>query len=297
MSTTAPDRQVKLLCLGLKDNESAEKVRRKVLKRLKLLEKRHHVGTGGAVRTLPGLDSSEIRSVATNSRYLVFLMKDGRVCRVQCSSQARAPNKPSEEILKKPREASFQVLSDAAYARQLQAEFDRERSLPRIRLGGGTARLAGALRPEELSPYIPPYDPSPVVVPDATLSQTYSPPSPIYSPSTSFYVPNRACVLEASLPTSPSGTQSSWPQEDTIQVPVECTEPPATVEPGTAVTSSSQNGGQPVTKSGGVIQLGTSSFNLPRLLERNKDVKPKEKEGLWPVLGEIEWLVVKQVRV
>lgn len=296
MSTAVPGNQVKLLCLGLKDNESAEKVRRKVLKRLKLLEKRQlPADSGGAVRTLPDLDSSDILSVATNSRYLVFLMKDGRVCRVRCCSQAKAPIQPSEEVLKKPREASFQVLSDAVYARQLQAEFDRERLVPRIRVGGGPVRLGGALRPEELSPYIPPYDPSPVVIPDAALSPAYSPPSPTNSLSSPFYVPARSSELGTSPPMSPTTVQSSWTVEDSVRPPPETTA--TSVSDGQATGSSyngSQSGTRPRLRLGVSFNVLHSGSGLPGLLGRNKDAK--EKEGLWPELGEPEWLVVKQVK-
>ena len=72
----------------------------------------------------------------SNSRYIIFLTRDGRVCRLRCSSRPELTQQKGDNsvasILNSLRRGSgahgvsFQEESDAEYARQLQAEFEAE---------------------------------------------------------------------------------------------------------------------------------------------------------------------------
>ena len=144
---------MRLLSIPLKEGDDKDKVRRRVVKKLKQLEQ--HISSGSAsdltIRVLENLKADNVSRVVANSRYLVFLLKDGRVCRMRCHSRTEASGqqKATEEMLKKKaRDTPFQLLSDAEYARQLQVEFDRERLL------GGVHAHHSPLRSEDISPYI-----------------------------------------------------------------------------------------------------------------------------------------------
>lgn len=138
--------KVKLLCVKLKPNDTPEKVKAKILKGLRKAEKKSSSSCAithplqnwtNEIHSLGDLDSKNVAKVVSNSRYIAFLMRDGRVCRIRCSSKtpSRRNSVPNVgEILRRSNQAvpSFQELSDAEYAKQLQARFDSER-----RSGGG----------------------------------------------------------------------------------------------------------------------------------------------------------------
>ena len=143
---------MRLLSIPLREGDDKDKIRRRVVKKLKQLEQ--HISTGSSsdltIRVLESLKADSVSVVVANSRYLVFLLKDGRVCRMKCHSRTEASQqKATEELLKKKaKDTPFQLLSDAEYARQLQVEFDRERLL------GGVHAHHSPLRSEDISPYI-----------------------------------------------------------------------------------------------------------------------------------------------
>ena len=135
-----PEDKVKLLCLKLKSNESPEKVKLKILKGLKKAEKKNIKSCTishplqnwtNDVHSIAELNSDDVLKVVSNSHYLVFLLKDGRVCRMRCSSKDYSGKNPTSNINQVLRRSniggpSFQELSDAECARQLQAQFDSE---------------------------------------------------------------------------------------------------------------------------------------------------------------------------
>ena len=129
------EEKVKFVCVKLKPNEHPEKARYKILKGLRNAEKKQSQSSAiyhplaewcEKVHLISELDAKEVLEVASNSRYVVFLMRDGRVCRIKCSSKAETRTKTSIDILKKMSRPSLQELSDAEYARQLQTTFDSE---------------------------------------------------------------------------------------------------------------------------------------------------------------------------
>ena len=129
------EEKVKFVCLKLKSNEHPEKARYKILKSLRNSEKRHTQTAAIShplaewceeVHIIPELDAKEVFEVASNSKYVVFLMRDGRVCRIKCASPADTSAVPSVDVLNRASQPSFQELSDAEYARQLQATLDSE---------------------------------------------------------------------------------------------------------------------------------------------------------------------------
>lgn len=136
-----------LLCLRVKPNENPEKVRRRILKGLRSAERRGGEAIGSNIshpllawednlHTFSELNAADVVQVANNSRYVIFLTRDGRVCRIKCRSYDEPSSKFTPESLsRRAGLASFQVQSDAAYARQLQAQFDAER--PSSGLAGG----------------------------------------------------------------------------------------------------------------------------------------------------------------
>lgn len=129
------EEKVKFVCLKLKPNEHPEKARYKILKSLRNSEKRHSQTAAVShplaewceeVHIIPELDAKEVFEVASNSKYVVFLMRDGRVCRIKCMSKVETNTVSSADLLKRVNQPSFQELSDAEYARQLQATLDTE---------------------------------------------------------------------------------------------------------------------------------------------------------------------------
>lgn len=145
------EEKVRLICVKLKSSDSPEKVKSKVLKSLRNAEKHvsqarslgHPLGASTMFEetcTIAELNAESVSQVVTNSKYIVFLLKDGSVCRLKCTSRESTLSKFTTSAFQRSNQpkASFQVLSDAEYARQLQAQFDSEGG------GGmGTGRWAG----------------------------------------------------------------------------------------------------------------------------------------------------------
>ena len=128
-----PDEKIKFLCVKFKPNESPDKVKSKILKSLKRAEKSAPFTISNPLDTwsnkvhcIDELNATEIADVSTNSKYVVFLLKDGRVCRMKCTSTSSNEVPPSA-VLKPTPHPTFQLLSDAEYARQLQSQFNTER--------------------------------------------------------------------------------------------------------------------------------------------------------------------------
>ena len=116
-----------LLNIRIKDGDNTEKIRKRIIRRLKKVEKTGEKGS--MTREVDGLASSVVKSVVSNTYCIAFLLTSGRVCRIRCTSQPQVANKyrATDESNSKNRQTSFQVLSDAEYARQLQLQFDQER--------------------------------------------------------------------------------------------------------------------------------------------------------------------------
>lgn len=116
-----------LLNIRIKDGDNIEKIRKRVIRRLKKVEKTGEKGS--MTREIDGLVSSTVKAVVSNTFCMAFLLTSGRVCRVMCTSQPQVAIKyrATDDTSNKPRQTSFQVLSDAEYARQLQLQFDQER--------------------------------------------------------------------------------------------------------------------------------------------------------------------------
>ena len=154
MSASTED-NVKLICFKCKSSDTHRKVKQKLLRVVRRAERR---GADVCAITHPlqewtnqchsigALPADDILTTSSNSRYIVFLTKDGRVCRLKCTSrsdpsQQRHDNSVAS-ILSTLRgssshHVSFQEESDAEYARQLQAEFEAESQ----RLLGGASVL------------------------------------------------------------------------------------------------------------------------------------------------------------
>ena len=124
---------VKLLCVKVKPEENADTVKTRVLKHLKNVEKVN--GTEGGllgksdseyIHVLHDLDADSVLRVVSNSNYIGFLLKDGRVCRMRCASRSDGDLRPSVRHSARP---SFQVQSDAEYAKQLQATYNSDEPL------------------------------------------------------------------------------------------------------------------------------------------------------------------------
>ena len=265
--------KVKLLSVPLKQKDNIEKVRRRILRYLQKNEKCS--SNLSNLQSIEGIDAVDVQNVESNSQYLVFLMKDGRVCRMKCSSQSKlTEHHIDEEITRRSRDTSFQVLSDAEYARQLQSQFDQERST-RGSLGG-----AAILSVNEISPY--------VAIPDIQYQSSlntnfsYTPSSPGYSP------------------TSPPGFYTSSSPVYSPSSPV-----PKTQVDGTGaglhggVSESTKQSGKTSSEkpSAHTIVPRSLGVRFSSFLSENKDTakQKKEKDGVWPKLGELEWLIVKQV--
>ena len=115
-------KSIKLVCINYKKSDSGNKVKQKLVKKLgKALDNKQK----GGVKEVPGVKTESVLQVAFNVNYLVLLLKDGRVCRVQCSGN----NDIAEDSNGyEPGKESFQVTSDLEYARVLQRQYDSERS-------------------------------------------------------------------------------------------------------------------------------------------------------------------------
>ncbi len=134
---------VKFLCVDVKSSETPEKLKAKVLKAIHNSEKKsaaiaHPLQTWTAdAHTLPELNSHQVLKVVSNSTYVAFLMRDGRVCRVRVASWEEPVGSKAlsldtlrqsqqQQQQQQPQRPSFQVLGDEEYARQLQAELNSD---------------------------------------------------------------------------------------------------------------------------------------------------------------------------
>jgi len=111
---------VKVVCVKYKKSDSGDKVKQRLLKKLKKAENSEKV-TG--VQLVPGVKADSVAQVAINSTYVVFLLKDGRVCRLRCAGN----DEIAETGYHSAGGQSFQVTSDMEYARVLQQQYDSER--------------------------------------------------------------------------------------------------------------------------------------------------------------------------
>ena len=131
---------VKLVSVKLRPGEPAPKAKRRILKSLRASEWKDPLTSAGLIHNLPDLRAQDVSRVVSNSRYIGFLLRDGRVCRMQCRSASDAAGDVCSRNKQPRREkpASFQVHSDAVYAQRLQAELDAEenRGGERILMGG-----------------------------------------------------------------------------------------------------------------------------------------------------------------
>ena len=133
LQPTMPGRvedHVRLVSVKLRAGEASHRIKRKVLRSLRNAEKKEHKSAYPPTEqsySIPDLPSRDVVKVVSNSRFVAFLLQDGRVCRIQCSSYAGSSKEFVEgKWLGAGKEPSFQVFSDAEYARQLQAQFDAE---------------------------------------------------------------------------------------------------------------------------------------------------------------------------
>ena len=262
---------MRILSVPLKEDDDKEKIRRRVVKKLKQLEQ--HIASGApsdsSIRVVEELQASNVVRVAANSRYLVFLLKDGRVCRMKCHSRTERAgrHRATEELLKKKtRDTPFQLLSDAEYARQLQAEFNMERMLPPVQTHHPP------LRSEDISPYIhvpatdPPWEPG--------LDNF-------------FPIPNIP-LLPPPPPSPPPSLPSSF---------LSATQYPDQSVPVGNVESHNST-------SNPLTDRSRSNSRSVRFLLPDDTSKPvaregeglKHKEGVWPEIGTLQWLVMKKVR-
>ena len=264
---------MRLVSVPLKEDDDKGKVRRRVLRKLKQLERHISAGSSsseGPVRVLEGLEADSVASVSANSRYLVFLLKDGRVCRVRCCSRSDAArHKASEDILGKKRDTPFQLLSDAEYARQLQAEFDREH------LVGENRVHPPPLRREDISPYIAVADPSwqeeemfdPFVSVAGHIPSFSSSPEPILLTEHTVPEPQMSVPVQSG---APGGSRTSSGLRFGLGLPPVCT------------CGRGDGGGSSVGSQSG---------------DRRGGGQWKRKEESWPEMGGLQWLVIKKVHV
>ena len=153
-ASSMPEENVKLICVKYKSSDSLGKVKLKLLRAMRKAERRsasvvaitHPLQSWtNPCHSIGSLPAEDILVTRSNSRYRVFLTKDGRVCRLRCASRPELAQQKGESsiasILSSLRRGSsatahglsFQEESDAEYARQLQAQFEAERG------GGGGA--------------------------------------------------------------------------------------------------------------------------------------------------------------
>ena len=137
---------MKLICVKYKSSDSPGKVKMKLLRAMRRAERQSR-STNTAIthplqpwtnhcHTIGGLPANDVQTVLSNSRYIVFLTKDGRVCRLRCTSRPELSLRGDSAIasllssLRRGTSSahglSFQEESDAEYARQLQAEYEAQ---------------------------------------------------------------------------------------------------------------------------------------------------------------------------
>jgi E3 ubiquitin-protein ligase EDD1 len=146
----------KILCVPFKDAHSTDKVRRRILKRMKKLERKSF--NSPFVKNLDKSWTPDIHAVVSNSSYIGFLLKDGRVCRMKASSVPN-PVSNNQELLNYSQRSdgnSLQVLSDAEFARQLQSQYDQENEARRTsyHYAVDESDIVRGLSNNSLSPYI-----------------------------------------------------------------------------------------------------------------------------------------------
>lgn len=269
----------KLLCVPYKDGYSTEKIRRKILKRLQKLERKS--SNSIFVKGLSSLSPNDIQATVSNSKYVGFLLKDGRACRMKVSSSYQSKSYQVPPDLKTVSssgrgESSFQVLSDAEYARRLQAQFDQE-VRPGSRYGRNMEDVIGSLH-GSISPYVPmPNWANPSSPVSSQLNTNYSPSSPTqndggnpaYLPAslTTFLSSTTSPVITVNLVRQMSGASAAGDSMDVREVM------------GDAKVRFNA-------PTGGVVDdtpLATAAAQ-------------KKREEMWPDMGSLEWLIVKQVR-
>ena len=266
----------KLLCVPFKDSHSTEKIRRRILKRLKKVERKSC--SSMFVKTLPEPLANDIHSVSSNSKYVAFLLKDGRVCRMRVSSVTDVATQQFLPDSRRggPQENDFQVLSDAEYARRLQAQFDQEtndsRSNQTDRFGNShemdiirsdVVRGLPNLSTNALSPYI-------------SLHSWSPPTSPSYpTPPNEYVVPAHNPYLPLPLSTFSNVVDADM----------------ATTSSATNITSSTTVPGDTNTVDDSQPVRQTASITFTDVPNSSS----KKKEDIWPDIGDIEWLVAKQV--
>ena len=157
--STDTEESVKLICVKYKSSDSPGKVKMKLLRAMRRAERQSRSPNTtishplqpwtNHCHTIGDLPANDVVITLSNSRYIVFLTKDGRVCRLKCTSKPELSQKSGSAIasllssLRRGTSAhglSFQEESDAEYARQLQAEYEAESHHP-LGSGGGSAAL------------------------------------------------------------------------------------------------------------------------------------------------------------
>ena len=131
--------QIKVVCVNVKASDSPGKVKSKLLKGLRRAEKKSPTPVcvsqplqswSKDLHSISDIPANEVAQVSSNSRFIVFLLKDGNVCRLKCTSSSSSTRKDSRSILESLQRPTptFQELSDAEYARQLQSDIMSGRS-------------------------------------------------------------------------------------------------------------------------------------------------------------------------
>ena len=107
--------------------EDAERIRKRVRKKLSRAFHSQPQQKGAKhVRWFSQLPANDIQQVATSSRYVVVLLKDGRVARFKVTpTHEPGPHSGTAKPRPNPR-TSLQVMSDEQYARRLQSMADQE---------------------------------------------------------------------------------------------------------------------------------------------------------------------------
>ena len=245
-------KKVKLLSVKVKPEENADSVKARVLKFLKNVEKANGAEGGlfdksdcDYVHFVHDLDADSVLQVVSNSNYIGFLLKDGRVCRMRCTSRLDVDSRSNIRYTARP---SFQVQSDAEYAKQLQAEYNT---------GEGTSTLLsrGYEELDWMSRGILPTEHS---SPDRDFYLNLG--RPLVDQDELVPVPQqyRATPFHSHSPPP----RSPPPSYDALNVDSSWTLKVSSTEAGEA-----------------------------------KGKKKAEKGSSWPDLGDLEWIVIKQVQV
>lgn len=125
--------QIKIVCVNIKSLDSPREIKTKILKGLRKAERKKPTPVCVSqplqswtkeLHSLADIPASDVTQMSSNSRFMVWLLRDGSVCRLKCATSYRK-DKSVLEALQRP---TFQELSDAEYARQLQSEIMSGRS-------------------------------------------------------------------------------------------------------------------------------------------------------------------------